>query len=138
MTAGWLSSHINDAITAAGQNLQGNSTVQSPKWTYNANFNYTPEIGNGLRLTVGADANWRSSQYYNAENTPSSLEPGYWLADAHVGIGGTNQLWTVTAFIKNIGNRVYRTYVNDLPSFGWVLNIYGQPRTFGAALNVRF
>lgn len=138
MTAGWLSSHINDAITAAGQNLQGNSTVQSPRWTYNANFNYTPEIGNGLRLTVGADANWRSSQYYNAENTPASLEPGYWLADAHAGIGGTNQLWTVTAFIKNIGNRVYRTYVNDLPSFGWVLNIYGQPRTFGAALNVRF
>jgi hypothetical protein len=30
------------------------------------------------------------------------------------------------------------TYVNDLYNFGWLLNVYGAPRTFGGTISFKF
>lgn len=138
MVLGWLDSRIDSDITSGGASLKGARPVQSPEWTYTAQGSYTPTIGNNLKLIVAADGNWRSSQFFEAVNSPASREPGFWLVNARAGIGADDERWSLTAFVRNLTDTQYRTYVNDLPGFGWVLNIYGQPRTFGVAASFRY
>lgn len=138
MVLGWLDSRIDSDITSGGASLKGARTVQSPRWTFTAQGSYMPAIGNGLKLILAADGNWRSSQFFETVNSPSSLEPGFWLVNARAGIGAEDDRWSLTAFARNLTDTHYRTYVNDLPGFGWVLNIYGQPRTYGLAANFKF
>lgn len=83
MTLGWLDLKIDSNISSGGQSLKGARTVQSPRWTYNAQASFTPEIGNGLKLIASGDASWRSSQFYETTNSPMSLEPGYWPRSTH-------------------------------------------------------
>lgn len=138
ISGGWLSSTIKGNITSAGQNLDGNRPVQSPRWTLTSQFSWTPELTSSLKLILSGDASWRSSQYFESNNSPSSLEPGYWLVNGRLGLGSIDDKWTITAFAKNLTKTKYRTYVNDLPSFGWLLNIYGAPRTYGVSASVKF
>lgn len=138
LSGGWLNSRMTGDITSAGQSLNGNRPVQSPRWTFNGQFSWTPRVSDALKLIVAGDASWRSSQYFEANNSPSSLEPGYWLVNGRIGFGDADDKWSVTAFAKNLTKSQYRTYVNDLPAFGWLLNIYGAPRTYGVSANFKF
>jgi len=86
------------------------------------------------------DANYRSPQYFTTDNSPVSLQPAYWLENARVAVASEDDHWDVGFYIKNIAGQTYRTYVNDLsgPPWGYVLNIWGPPRTFGINLNLRY
>lgn len=138
MGGGWLDSQITSDISVAGESLKGNRTVQSPRWTYNAQFTWRQPISGKLALIVSGDANWRSSQYFEVTNSPSSLESGFWLVNGRIGLAEQDDKWSVSAFVKNLTKTKYRTYVNDLPAFGWLLNIYGTPRTYGVSASVKF
>jgi iron complex outermembrane receptor protein len=115
MGGGWLDAKIDSPITSGGRSLERN-----------------------LDLAISADANFRSSQYFNSTNTPNALEPGYWLLNGRVAISGKDDRWSIGVFAKNLTKTVYRTYVNDLPGFGWLLNVYGNPRTFGLSASVKW
>lgn len=136
-SAGWLDSSIRSDISAGGQSLKGNRPVNSPRWTASGGVFYTRPISAGVKLDVSLNANWRSSQYMEAVNAPSNLEPGYWVVDGRVGIAEIDSRWTVSAWVKNLTKSQYRIYVNDLPAFGWVLNVYGPPRVFGATVGFK-
>lgn len=138
LSGGWLDSRLKGDITSGGQSLSGNRPVQAPRWTLNSQASWTPAISDRLVAIFAGDASWRSAQFFEANNSPSSREPGYWLVNGRVGIGAENQSWSVALFARNLTRSKYRTYVNDLPAFGWVLNIYGPPRTYGVVASVRF
>jgi iron complex outermembrane recepter protein len=138
MATGWLRSRIDSDITSAGISLKDKDTVQSPKLTYMAQANWSPQISPTKKLILAADASYRASQYYESNNSPMSLEDGYWLANLRVGIGGSDGQWSVAAFVKNLSDTKYRTYVNDVAANGFVLNIYGPPRTYGVAASYKF
>ena len=36
---------------------------------------------------------------------------------------------------ENLADTEYRTYVNDLPNFGFVLDIWGAPGVYGLAFS---
>lgn len=137
MGGGWLDSTIDSDVTVGGNSLKGKRTIQSPRWTYNVQGTFTQPIGGDLSLLLSADANWRSSQFYEVTNSINSREPGYWVVNGRVGISGPDDRWTLALFGKNLTKTVYRTYVNELPDFGWILNVYGQPRTYGLSASFK-
>lgn len=137
-TFGWLDSKITSEISSAGVSLKNNSTINSPRWSYAVNGSYTAAVTDEYQLTVSANANWRSSQYLEANNSPNSREGGYWVAGARASIGPSDERWSLAAWVKNLTNTHYRTYVNDLPDFGFLLNVYGLPRTYGSTFTVKF
>ena len=134
---GWLDSTIDSNVSVGGASLKGKRTIQSPRWTYNVQGSFTQPIGGDLSLVLSADANWRSSQYYEVTNSINSREPGYWIVNGRIAISGPDDRWTLALFGKNLTKTVYRTYVNELPDFGWILNIYGQPRTYGLSASFK-
>lgn len=135
---GWLDSKISSQISSGGESLQNNKTINSPRWSYAVDGSYTTQLANDLQFTLSANANWRSSQYLEANNSPGSHEGGYWLVGARASIAASDDQWSVAAWVKNLTDTRYRTYVNDLPGFGFLLNIYGQPRTYGVTLSSKF
>lgn len=137
MGGGWLQSKIDSDISTGGTSLKGNRTVQSPRWTYNAQATFTQPLGNDLELALTGDANYRSAQYFETTNSPNSLEPGYWLVNARLALKGPDDRWSVGFFAKNLTKTTYRTYVNDLAAFGFLLNIHGAPRTYGVSASFK-
>lgn len=137
MGGGWLQSKIDSDISTGGASLKGNRTVQSPRWTYNAQATFTQPLGGDLELALTGDANYRSAQYFETTNSPNSLEPGYWLVNARLALKGPDDRWSVGFFAKNLTKTTYRTYVNDLAAFGFLLNIHGAPRTYGVSASFK-
>lgn len=135
---GWLHSKINSAITAGGRNLQGNSTVNSPKWTFTGDAAYTTALNSDLKLNLSVNANYRSSQFLQASNSPVSRISSYWLVGAQMGVAATDDRWAVSVWAKNLTKSVYKTYLNDLPGLGIVLASYGPPRVIGGTLSVKY
>jgi iron complex outermembrane receptor protein len=138
MSGGWLDSKINSDISVGGVSLKGNRPVNAPKWTFNADIGYTADVGNGLSIGFGADANYRSSQFLESTNSPASRNDAYWVVNGQIKFGRSDDRWSIAAWVKNLANVSYRTYVNDLPAFGWVLNAYAPPRTFGVTAAFKY
>jgi iron complex outermembrane receptor protein len=136
-SVGWLDPSIRSDITVNGASLKGNRPVNSPRWTLAGGVDFTRPINDALKINLSLNANYRSAQYMEAVNAPSNLEPGYWVVDARIGIADIDDRWSLTAWAKNLTKSEYRIYVNDLPGFGWVLNVYGPPRVFGATLGFK-
>jgi iron complex outermembrane receptor protein len=135
---GWLDAEITSDITTAGISLKGNSPVNSPDMTFNTEIRYEYPLAGGWRFAIGGDANYRSSQYLETVNAPSNLEDAYWVVNGQVGFLSGDDRWSLTLWGRNLTDSAYRTYVNDLPAFGWLLNIYGAPRTYGVTASVKF
>jgi iron complex outermembrane receptor protein len=138
LNGGWLRSRIDSDITAGGVSLQGNRTVNSPKWTFAPEAFYTAPLTDDLKLNLAANANYRTTQYLQATNSPNSRVPGYWNVGAQVGIAAADDRWALNAWVKNLTKSTYKTYIIDLPGLGIVLNSYNPPRVFGGTLSVKY
>jgi iron complex outermembrane receptor protein len=132
---GWTDAKIKNAITSAGESLKGNKPVNTAKWTFNGRAAYEHEVGSDLLAFIGGDANYRSSQYLEVSNGANDREAGYWIVNGQIGVRSSSRGWSFTGWVKNLTNNDYRTYTNDLPALGFILNIYGPPRTYGATLS---
>lgn len=137
-SGGYLKSVIESDVVSGGKNIRGNQTVNSPEWTLALDGQYETPLNNTLNLVLGADANYRSSQFLETSNQPSTREPAYWLVGGRVGIESSDGKYSLTAWGKNLFNKQYRFYAHDLPAFGFLINLYGPPRTYGLTAGVKF
>lgn len=135
---GWIDSKIKGDLTSGGVSLNGNRPVNTAKWTFNGRAQYEHPITDDLSAFIGADANYRSSQFLEVANEPSAREKGYWVVNGQIGIENKEQGWSLSGWVKNLTQATYRTYVNDLASLGFQLNIYGAPRTYGVTLGFKY
>jgi len=138
MTGGWTDAKIKSDITSAGVSLLNNRPVNSPEFTLSSGADYSRPLNDRLKINANINGNYRSTQFLEVSNIPSTREPGYWLVNASLGIAQIDDRWSLTAFVRNLGDKQYRSYVNDLFSFGWTLNQYGPPRTFGLRAAAKF
>lgn len=135
---GWLDSEIVSNITTGGQSLNGNTPVNAPEFTFNGLIRYETEINEDWTAALSTDWSWRDDQYLETLNAPSNLQEDYWLHNARMTISSSDGKYDFSVYGHNLADKEYRTYVNDLPNLGWLLNIYGQPRTFGISAAVHF
>jgi iron complex outermembrane receptor protein len=134
---GWLDAKIDSNITAGGQSLKGDRPVNAPRWTFNGSVNYSVDLTDSLKVQMTANGSYRTSQYLEAVNAPSNREPGYWIVGAQLGLADADDRWALSAWVKNLTKTKYRTYVNDLPGLGILLNVYAPPRVFGSTLSFK-
>jgi iron complex outermembrane receptor protein len=137
-SVGWLDPKIDSDITVGGKSLKGFRPVNSPHWTLSGGVNYTRPISDTLKLGASLDGSYRSSQYMSSVNAPSNLQAGYWIVNGQIRLAQIDDHWTVSAWVKNLTKTKYWTYVNDLPAFGFIIEVYGAPRTFGGTLGFKF
>ncbi len=87
-------------------NAAGSPLVGASKWTTSLAANVDQPIGNDLKVFVNADWRYRSRFYY-AINDPNTIQEGYSLVNATVGIGDLGDHARVSVFVRNLFDKRY-------------------------------
>jgi len=134
---GWLDSEIKSDITSNGQPLKGNRPVNAPKSSGGGHVKYEIPLGSMWKLDMSVIGSYRSERYMEAANRPVNLQDSYWLMNSQVAVQSSDDRWRISLWGKNILDEEYRTYVNDVLGVG-VLNLYGEPRTYGLSVAFKY
>lgn len=131
-------------ITGANSNAASVFTNgYAPEVTTNIAATYTQDIGQS-KLTARVDYNYTSSFYMfgNPITSPfgeqtkgeaRGLLNGQLRVDNLLGVGLGATLW-----VKNLTNKSYIVRSVDFGQLGYATTIYGDPRTFGLTMDVKF
>ena len=75
------------------------------------------------------------------DNVPECLlgQPDYWVLNAALTYASPDERFEVTGFVRNFLDEEYKIQSFDLTSSnGLLLDVYGDPRTYGVILTVRY
>lgn len=122
---------------APATNCAGKLLPFVPRFSLNAGAQVTQPLGSG-KLTGRVDANWHSSTYFEATNTPDGNLPGYLVANGRLAYSFAGDHLTVAVFARNLFDKRYRDYSFYLAPFSERLNRWAPPRTFGVELSAKF
>lgn len=133
----------NPATGVVTGDYSGNSLVRSPKTTLGAGAEYTFDLSSGARVVAGADASYRSREYFLADRQNETLEPtlsqgAYTLWNANLSYLSADNKYRVSGYVKNIADKDYQTHGRPNGPVGQYVKTYGDPRTFGVSLTTRF
>jgi iron complex outermembrane receptor protein len=92
----------------------------------------------GGTLSVQADANYSSAFNFYVLNPPVTREAPYVVVNGRIGYRSGDGNWELSAQVRNIFNRRYRQYSNDISSLSIGLDAYAPPRWASAALTYRW
>lgn len=131
-------------ITAAGRfnsalvDCSGKPVSFAPKWNVNLSYYHTFNMANGSRVVAGASTQIQSTYYVGEEYLPDERQGSSMISNAELGWRSANDLFGVTAFVKNIENKSLLTTSFVYPFTGAVRQGLGFPRTYGVRVNVRY
>ncbi len=141
----WLETEFTDyttdnPITAAAEiiDLSGNSLRQAPEFSYFIRGEYELPLANGAALTFGANASYKSRQYYTEFNDDITSQEGYTLVDLNVMYTSPNEKLTVNVWGKNVTDELVAggAFVNALGRA--ITNTYLPPATAGITVGYDF
>lgn len=96
-----------------------------------------PVLDGTLSATV--DGNYTSDVYHNIRNFSADNFAGYFLGNASLNWVSESKSWSLSAFVKNITDKRYKTIGFDFAAFiGANLEAYGSPRTYGVSASYKF
>jgi iron complex outermembrane recepter protein len=113
----------------------------APKNSATLGADFRQPIGASLLLDAGVNYYYRSEVYYDVANS-LSLQGGYGIVGAKLGIGSANGKWRVGAFIRNAGDKRFQSAVIGLPfadaggEVNW--NTRDGRRTAGISIEAKF
>lgn len=121
----------------------------SPKWKWSLAARWEQPWGSSdYQWFVSGSAHGISKQFLAPVLDPRSLQPGYTLFDASLGIEPIGGGWNVQLYARNIANKGYFLAITSGPGYslykiagvspaGYV-GYWGQPRTFGISASKKF
>ena len=117
----------------------GRPLPRGPMWSGTLSYQHQLDLANGSSLAFMADINFASSRYLAVDYIANELAPGYVRENASLRYSFPGDRISVTAFIKNIGNRLVPLGGIQAPfAAGIVYEAVDAPRTFGGRVQVRF
>lgn len=140
-SVGWLDARYQKtdrviSTYAGGIALEGKTPVNSPEWTYSGFVRYRQPIIAGWDGSLGLDYRWSAERFLEATNQSFDAADAYWLVNLRAGVVSQDGRWEVAVYGTNLFDEEYLVYVNNLSFFK--LDIFGDPRTFGATVSFRF
>jgi iron complex outermembrane receptor protein len=138
----------NQCAPNGTSDASGNRLENAPRWTVSATATYEHPLTQALDGFVEGDYYYRSSVFYIATNDPRELGPAYGIIGGSVGVSSHNGTWRLSAFVRNLLDKRFSTYILENPlssavgddALGGVyLNFFGinSFRTIGVALDLK-
>jgi iron complex outermembrane receptor protein len=119
--------------TQTSGDASGNDTIRTPPYTLNLSVDYSVPVGS---LTLGFNGSYYLNDGFYWDPDNRLREPSYDLVNGEVRLVGPNERWRLSAFVRNLFNRKYDTFVGS-STLGDQLTP-GTPRTYGVSLAFRF
>ncbi|MBX7198664.1 MAG: TonB-dependent receptor [Rhodospirillaceae bacterium] len=119
-------------------NFAGNRPAFSPTFSFAAAARYTADVAQGFALWTQLDTFYKGARFFSVDNNPALMQRGVWLADGSVALGRKDGRYTLTAWVKNIGDVGYFGTGLANSGLGFLELIPGPPRTFGLTLSAKY
>lgn len=89
-----------------GQDISGRDLNRAPRWQGNLGFHYQMPAQGGLRIGVGADAQYSSKYWSNLGRRRDFIQPGFVKLNANLAVKGEDDLWEVALIGNNLTNKL--------------------------------
>ena len=114
----------------------GKQALNSPKWTANLGISQTIELGDYV-LVGAVDGRYRGSREVGFNYIPLSRAPSDLTLDASLTLGDIDEVFQVTAFVRNLTNEAVPSLV-QVGAGNIVGTSYQPPRTYGVRASFEF
>lgn len=125
------------------KDLEGARLPNSPTWRAILNARYDQPLSDSLAGFIQAGLRWQSDTQFSINQNPNTIQDGYAIVDASIGLTADDGRYTVTLFVRNLFDTNYTNFIFQDPVLtGQVnLNQYAPrdaDRYFGGSVRVRF
>jgi iron complex outermembrane receptor protein len=120
------------------QDLSGNATRMSPKWSVNLYPTYEIELGNGGTITLGSNLAYRSKQYHTEFNDERLSQDGYIQLDANILYELPDGQTSVNLWAKNITDELVYAGSFSVSTSRAIGGTLMPPRTYGVTVGFEF
>lgn len=119
--------------------IEGNEIPNAPSVTFNGRARYQWPVGGTLAAAIQTDFNYVDEHFLEPNNREYLSEDGYFIVNARLSLLSQDERWSVSAWVKNLGDEEYRTAAQDLAlSLGFSEIVVGVPTTWGLEFEYRF
>jgi iron complex outermembrane receptor protein len=139
-TLAYLDGQYDEYIGPGGLDISDQrELVNAPEWSGRLGAVYAFELGANGRVTLGADASYRSKTYPTVSSSEVVAQDAYTLVDAFVRWERADGVVFAELGAKNLTDERYIDHAFDLSaSPGYELAYYGAPSTVRFTLGARF
>jgi iron complex outermembrane receptor protein len=131
--------HVYQVGVPAFVDITGDRVYTSPRWSFSTQIDWTIFDNETGSLNWYLDGNGISREYFNAANSPNSLQGGYTLWDTRLTWEYPDPDVSVSLWAMNLLDRHYNTVIFDTNALvNYSFGMRGTPRTFGASATWRF
>ncbi|AZI37206.1 TonB-dependent receptor [Caenibius tardaugens NBRC 16725] len=116
--------------------LKGKRPINTPKWSFQGYLQKSFPISDSLELTGSTDVRFVGDRFLSVTNQTFDAAPSYWVQNARLAIGDPDGSWEIALWGKNIWNKTYLTYLNNVSFFR--IQIYGEPASYGLSGTIKF
>lgn len=109
---------------AGSVNASGNRLVNAPKWSGNFAVDLDTPVSDSLRFVGHGDIAARSGVNFSPNGNPNTIQDGYAVFNASLGIGAAERTWSISVFCRNCTDKRYVTFIENNPAGS--VGDYGQ------------
>ena len=120
------------------QNAKGNPLNKAPKTALNVGVAYTTPVQWGGRLTLRADAAYRSRTYFREFKDKADSQGAYTVVNLNATWESEDRGWEARLYARNATDEEYITFVLGSGTTGARLGSWGMPRQVGLEVTRRF
>lgn len=120
------------------EDLSGNRTRMSPKWSLNFNPSYEAQLGSMGSLTFATNIAYRSKQYHTEFNDDRLAQDGYTMIDANILYSSPDDRYTVNLWVKNLTDKLVWAGSYAIATSRTIGGTLMPPRTFGVTAGYNF
>ena len=120
------------------QNNRGNPLSHAPETSINLGITYTTPVEWGGRLTLRADAAYRSRTYFREFKNKLDSQSAYTVINLNANWESEDEKWTARLFARNATDEDYLLYLLGSSGVGARYGSYGPARQVGMEVTRRF
>lgn len=135
---------LNPALFGPGgssvpdQDLSGNRTRMSPKWSLNLNPEFHFDAFNDSSVTMATNIAYRSKQYHTEFNDDRLSQDGYVMIDANVKWRDASDKFSVNLWVKNLMDKLVWAGSYAIATSRTIGGTLMPPRTYGVTVGYDF
>lgn len=136
VSATWLHAVADRLRTPTGR-FDGFDLPYSPKWTINAFYEHSFDVGNDAQIRGSSNLKYTSSRWSLFTHQTGSRIGGNTNIDLNLGYFAAKNRWSVQGFVRNATDALVKTTCgNTLP--GPTGCFFDAPRTYGATVSFKY
>ena len=120
------------------QNAKGNPLNKAPETAVNVGVAYTTPVQWGGRLTLRADAAYRSRTYFREFKDKADSQGAYTVVNLNANWESEGRAWEARLYARNATDEEYITFILGSATSGARLGTWGMPRQVGLEVTRRF